>query len=267
MPRTQPRGCDTPRRPPRSPHPFAGAKPTSAVALAPADLAGTRLLARCGPRRSLRASKRVVVGSRVGSSSRAPPLPSVPTWRYTSSLARLSSMSRLRIVSWPMRSSGPNGGVLDPLHRQPLGLVREVRAGGVEDRVVVAAAQAHRDRAGDGRADPAQQRLAEHQALRVEPAALVQQPAEAAAHRAVVLDGVLVVDAGDQPLVGDVQQRHARALVDAAALGLDDAVLDLVAHAEPVAAADRVGLHHEVDLRLERRAVDRRPASPRRTRS
>jgi hypothetical protein len=44
--------------------------------------------------------------------------------------------------------------------------------------------------------------------------------------------------AGDQPLVGDVQQRHARRLVDAAALGLDDAVLDLVAHAQAVAAAD-----------------------------
>jgi hypothetical protein len=34
------------------------------------------------------------------------------------------------------------------------------------------------------------------------------------------------------------QQRHGRGLVDAAALGLDDAVLDLVAHAEAVAAAD-----------------------------
>ena len=36
-------------------------------------------------------------------------------------------------------------------------------------------------------------------------------------------------------------------LVDAAALGLDDPVLDLVRHAQAVAAADRVGLHHQVD--------------------
>ncbi len=34
---------------------------------------------------------------------------SVPALRYTSSFERLSSMSRLRIVSWPIRSSGPNG--------------------------------------------------------------------------------------------------------------------------------------------------------------
>jgi hypothetical protein len=37
-------------------------------------------------------------------------------------------------------------------------------------------------------------RLAQHQALRVEPAALVEQPAEAAAVVAVLLDRVLVVD-------------------------------------------------------------------------
>ena len=54
---------------------------------------------------------------------------SVPDSRYTSSLARVSSMSRLRIVSWPMRSSGPNAASSTALHRQPLGLVGEVRAG------------------------------------------------------------------------------------------------------------------------------------------
>lgn len=42
------------------------------------------------------------------SSSVRPPGPSVPEFRYASSLVRVSSMSRLRIVSWPMRSSGPN---------------------------------------------------------------------------------------------------------------------------------------------------------------
>ena len=47
-----------------------------------------------------------------------------------------------------------------------------------------------------------------------------------------------------------------------AALGLDDAVLDLVAHAEAVAAADRVGLDHQRRPgRVELAAVDRdRPA-------
>ena len=57
------------------------------------------------------------------------------------------------------------------------------------------------------------------------------------------------------------QQRHAGRLVDAAALRLDDAVLDLVGHAEPVAPADRVRLHHEVDTVGELAAVERdRPA-------
>ena len=38
-------------------------------------------------------------------------------------------------------------------------------------------------------------------------------------------------------------------LVDAAALRVDDAVLDLVAHAEAVAAADRVRLEEELEER------------------
>jgi hypothetical protein len=44
-----------------------------------------------------------------------------------------------------------------------------------------------------------------------------------------------------------MQQRHARRLVDAAALGLDDAVLDLVGHAQPVAAADALASMAQVD--------------------
>src|SRR3546814_8058227 len=51
-----------------------------------------------------------------------------------------------------------------------------------------------------------------------------------------------ILDAGDEPLVGDEEQREAGRFVDAAALGLDDAVLDLVAHAQAMAAADAVGL-------------------------
>ena len=135
-------------------------------------------------------------------------------------------------------------------------MVRQVRALGGEDCVVLAAAQADGDLAGDGAADPALQALAQHQALRIEPAALVQQPTELAALRAVRVDRTLVVDAVDQALVGEEEQRHAGRLVDATALRLDDAVLDLVGHAEPVAAADRVGLHHEGDLVGELTAVD-----------
>ena len=64
------------------------------------------------------------------------------------------------------------------------------------------------------------------------------------------------MDRRDEALVGDVQQGEARRLVDAAALGLDDPVLDLVAHPEAVAPTDLVGPHDEVDL-VELAAVDR----------
>jgi hypothetical protein len=72
------------------------------------------------------------------------------------------------------------------------------------------------------------------------------QAAELAAVFAVLLDGVLVVDAGDQALVGDVEQRQARGLVDTAALGFDDAVFDLVAHAQTMSAADGIGFHDQI---------------------
>ena len=146
---------------------------------------------------------------------------------------------------------------LAALHREPFRLVGQVRAGRVEQRVVVAAAQLHGDLAGDRARHPALGGLAQHHRLRIEPAALVEQAAQPAAVVAVLLDGVFVVDAGDQPLVGQVQQRHARRLVDAAALGLDDAVLDLVAHAEAVASADHVGLGEERQRVGEGAAVER----------
>src|SRR3954471_3113273 len=80
----------------------------------------------------------------------------------------------------------PERGVFDALHAEPFGRVREVGPRRVEDRVVVAAAQSQRDFASDGGTYPTQEWLAQHQALRVEPAALVQQPAEAPAHGPVV---------------------------------------------------------------------------------
>jgi hypothetical protein len=53
------------------------------------------------------------------------------------------------------------------------------------------------------------------------------------------------VDRVEQPLVGDPEQPHRRRLVDAAGLGLDDPVLDLVRHAQAVPAPDHVGLVHQ----------------------
>ena len=105
--------------------------------------------------------------------------------------------------------------------------------------------------------DPALRGLAQHDGLRVEPAALIEQAAELAAVVAVLLDGVFVVDAGDQALVGDEQQRQAGRFVDAAALGFDDAVLDLVAHAQAVAAADAIGFENKLDGVVEGTAVER----------
>ncbi|VXB84363.1 hypothetical protein BACI9J_250001 [Bacillus altitudinis] len=136
-------------------------------------------------------------------------------------------------------------------------MVRQRRARGVEDRVVVAATQTQRDLAGDGGGDPALQRLTEHQGLRVEPATFVHQATETATLVVVRGDGVLVVDRVEQALVGDVQQRHARRLVDAAALRLDDAVLDLVGRTQAVAATDGVRLVDQGDRVGVLDAVDR----------
>ena len=125
-----------------------------------------------------------------------------------------------------MRSAGLNGAssTFSMLRR-----VGEVGAAGVEQRVVVAPAQLDGHLARHGTGDPALGGFAQHDGLRVEPAALVEQAAELHAVDAVLLDGVFVVDAGHEALVGDVQQRQARGPIDAAALGFDDAVLDLVA--------------------------------------
>jgi hypothetical protein len=67
----------------------------------------------------------------------------------------------------------------------------------------------------------------------------------------------VVVDRRHEPLVGDEQQSHRRGLVDAAALGLDDPVLDLVGHAQAVPATDPVGLLDQRDRVVVAGAVDR----------
>jgi hypothetical protein len=65
------------------------------------------------------------------------------------------------------------------------------------------------------------------------------------------------VNAGDEALVGDEEQGEAGRLVDAAALGLDDAILNLVGHAEAVAAADAIGFEKKFDGVVELAAVER----------
>ena len=124
----------------------------------------------------------------------------------------------------------------------------------VEDRVVVAAPQLDCDLTGDDRRDPALERLAQHHRLRVEPAALVEQASEPPSVLGVALERRLVVGGGEQAFVRDVEEREPRCFVDPAALGLDDAVLDLVGHAEPVPASDLVRATDDIH-----RVADRRP--------
>src|ERR1039458_9247561 len=142
------------------------------------------------------------------------------------------------------------------LHAEALGMEGEVGRLGVEDGVVVAASQLECDLAGDGFGDPALGGFAEHDRLGVEPTALIDQTAELAAIVAVLLNGVLIVDAGDEAFVSDKEQGHARSLVDAAALGLDDSVFNLIGHAQAVTAADAVGFEEEVDWVVELLAVE-----------
>src|SRR5690606_19845412 len=63
--------------------------------------------------------------------------------------------------------AGAEGGVADALHRELLARVRQGGARRVEDRVVLAAAQADRDGAGDLGSDPLLDRLAQHERLRL----------------------------------------------------------------------------------------------------
>src|SRR5260370_40783580 len=73
---------------------------------------------------------------------------------------------------------------------------------------------------------------------------------------AVLLDGVLVVDAGDEALEGDKEQGKAGGLVDAAALGLDDSILNLIGHAQAVATADAIGFEKKGNGVVESAAVE-----------
>ena len=61
--------------------------------------------------------------------------------------------------------------------------------------------------------------------------------------------------AADQAFVSRVQQGHARCFVNAAAFRFDDAVFDLVAHAQAVATANFVGFEEHVDRVSKRLSV------------
>src|ERR1035438_3591077 len=132
----------------------------------------------------------------------------------------------------------------------------EVRRLGVQDGVIVAAPQLQGDFAGDGFGDPALGGFAEHDGLGIKPAALVEQAAELASIVAVLLDGVFVVNAGDEALVGDEEQSEAGRFVDAAGFGFDDAVFNLIGHAEAVAATNAVGFKKKLDRVIEMAAVE-----------
>src|ERR1700690_1321804 len=62
---------------------------------------------------------------------------------------------------------------------------------------------------------------------------------------------------GEETFVSDKEQGQARSLVDAAALGLDDSILNLIGHTQAVAAADAVGFEKQGDGRVELLAVQR----------
>ncbi len=73
--------------------------------------------------------------------------------------------------------------------------------------------------------------------------------------RVILLNGVFVVNTGQQTLVSDVQQRHPRGFIDAAAFRFNDTVFDLVAHAQTVTAADAVRFQHHLNIIAEGFAV------------
>ncbi len=56
------------------------------------------------------------------------------------------------------------------------------------------------------------------------------------------------MNTGQQTLIGNMQQRHSRGFIDAAALRFDDTVFDLIAHTQTMTAADAVSLQHQFNV-------------------
>ena len=158
------------------------------------------------------------------------------------------------MVSWPIRSAAVN--MESPLfHREAFRFVCQVGRACVEDRVVIATAKFDIDFTGDCTSNPALSGFAKHDGLRVEPAALIKKTAEFNTVDSPLFDGVFVMDTGNETFESDVKQCHSRGFVNAAALGFDDAVFDLVAHTQAVTSADAVGFEHQLDLVVKFLAV------------
>ncbi|CZU89906.1 Uncharacterised protein [Enterobacter cloacae] len=73
----------------------------------------------------------------------------------------------------------------------------------------------------------------------------------------ILLNGVFVVNTGQQTLVSDVQQCHSRGFIDATAFRFDNAVFNLIAHAQTVATANTVSFQHQLNIIREGFTVQR----------
>lgn len=143
------------------------------------------------------------------------------------------------------------------LHCETFRFVCEVRRTGVEDGVVIAAAQFEIDFTGDGSGNPALSGFAKHDGLRVKPAALVKQTAESETVDAPLLNRVFVMNTGHKTIKRNVKKRHSRGFIDAAALRFNNTVFNLIAHAQTVTAANAVGFKHEFNLVIKHFSVER----------
>ena len=126
-------------------------------------------------------------------------------------------------------------------------MISQVGRGGVQNGIVVAPAQLKGHFARDGARHPTLCCFAQHECLGIKPTTLVQQAAQFAAVVAVLLNGVFVVNARDQSLISDEQQSQARCFINAAALGFNDAVFNLIAHAQAVTTANSIGFQNKFD--------------------
>ncbi len=75
--------------------------------------------------------------------------------------------------------------------------------------------------------------------------------------RVILLNGVFVVNTGQQTLVSDVQQCHSGGFINTAAFCFNDAVFNLVAHTQAVTAADAVCFQHHLNIIAEGFAIQR----------
>ena len=140
-------------------------------------------------------------------------------------------------------------------HCQTFGFVGKVRADRIQNRVVVAAAQFKRHRAGDGASHPTLGGFTKHDGLRIKPTTLVEQATQADTIDAILLNRIFIVNSGDQTFISDMKQSHPRGFINTAALCFDNTVFNLIAHAQTVTSANRVGFIHKGDMIIKTLAV------------